>query len=93
MENGVPLLWVQLVLEGEGMEVTMSSSESRPQRGKQAVTFRYHHSSLGSLSWVWDTVWLTLPGVSCAGEFSPPPCPPRGFNCAPITVPGCQLWS
>lgn len=40
-ESGVPLLPVQLVLEGEGMEITMSSSKSQPQRGKQAVTFRY----------------------------------------------------
>ncbi|KAK2535177.1 Lamc3 [Columba livia] len=48
MENGVPLLWVQLVLEGEGMEVTMSSSESRPQRGKQAVTFRLHEAEEGA---------------------------------------------
>lgn len=41
METGVPPLRVQLVLEGEGMEITMSSSESQLQRGKQAVTFRY----------------------------------------------------
>lgn len=40
-ESRVPQLRVQLVLEGEGMEVTMSSSENQPRDGKQAVTFRY----------------------------------------------------
>ncbi|XP_075027084.1 laminin subunit gamma-3 [Calonectris borealis] len=48
METGVPLLRVQLVLEGEGMEITMSSSESQPQRGKQAVTFRLHEAEEGA---------------------------------------------
>ncbi|NXT52563.1 LAMC3 protein, partial [Pluvianellus socialis] len=48
MEAGVPLLQVQLVLEGEGMEITMSSSESQPQRGKQAVTFRLHEAEEGA---------------------------------------------
>ncbi|NWY56691.1 LAMC3 protein, partial [Chionis minor] len=48
MEAGVPLLRVQLVLEGEGMEITMSSSESQPQRGKQAVTFRLHEAEEGA---------------------------------------------
>ncbi|XP_050763994.1 laminin subunit gamma-3 isoform X2 [Gymnogyps californianus] len=47
-ESGVPLLPVQLVLEGEGMEITMSSSESQPQRGKQAVTFRLHEAEEGA---------------------------------------------
>uniref|UniRef100_A0A8D2NB71 LAMC3 protein n=1 Tax=Zonotrichia albicollis TaxID=44394 RepID=A0A8D2NB71_ZONAL len=40
-EPGVPLLQVQLLLEGEGMKITMSSSKSQLQHGKQAVTFRY----------------------------------------------------
>lgn len=40
-ESRVPQLRVQLVLEGEGMEVTIVSSESQPRDGKQAVTFRY----------------------------------------------------
>ncbi|KAM6047471.1 laminin subunit gamma-3 isoform 1-T1 [Theristicus caerulescens] len=48
METGVPLLQVQLVLEGEGLEITMSSSESQPQRGKQAVTFRLHEAEEGT---------------------------------------------
>ncbi|KAF1663167.1 Laminin subunit gamma-3, partial [Aptenodytes patagonicus] len=48
METGVPLLRVQLVLEGEGMEITMSSSESQPQHGKQAVTFRLHEAEEGA---------------------------------------------
>ncbi|NXK53776.1 LAMC3 protein, partial [Chauna torquata] len=43
-ETRVPLLRVQLVLEGEGMEITMSSSDSQPQDGKQAVTFRLHEA-------------------------------------------------
>ncbi|XP_075572638.1 laminin subunit gamma-3 [Pelecanus crispus] len=47
METGVLLLRVQLVLEGEGMEITMSSSETQPQRGKQAVTFRLHEAEEG----------------------------------------------
>ncbi|NXS51981.1 LAMC3 protein, partial [Brachypteracias leptosomus] len=47
METGVPLLRVQLVLEGEGMEITMSSRESQPQHGKQAVTFRLHEAEEG----------------------------------------------
>ncbi|NXN15355.1 LAMC3 protein, partial [Indicator maculatus] len=47
MEAEVPLLQVQLVLEGEGMEVTMSSSESQPQHGKQAVTFRLQEAEEG----------------------------------------------
>ncbi|XP_035754132.1 laminin subunit gamma-3 [Egretta garzetta] len=47
-ETRVPLLQVQLVLEGEGMEITMSSSESQHQRGKQAVTFRLHEAEEGA---------------------------------------------
>ncbi|KFU90605.1 Laminin subunit gamma-3, partial [Chaetura pelagica] len=46
-ETGMPLLRVQLVLEGEGMEITMSSSESQLQHGKQAVTFRLHEAEEG----------------------------------------------
>uniref|UniRef100_A0A8D0KSP3 Laminin subunit gamma 3 n=1 Tax=Strix occidentalis caurina TaxID=311401 RepID=A0A8D0KSP3_STROC len=46
-EAEVPLLRVQLVLEGEGMEITMSSSTSQPQHGKQAVTFRLHEAEEG----------------------------------------------
>ncbi|NXK28940.1 LAMC3 protein, partial [Arenaria interpres] len=48
METGVSLLQVQLVLEGEGMEITMSSSESQPQHGKQAVTFRLDEAEEGA---------------------------------------------
>ncbi|KAM7087989.1 laminin subunit gamma-3 [Ciconia maguari] len=48
METGVPLLQIQLVLEGEGMEFTMSNSESQLQRGKQAVTFRLHEVEEGA---------------------------------------------
>lgn len=51
-ESRVLLLRVQLVLEGEGMELTMSSSESQPRDGKQAVTFRY-------LSWCFGDSWVT----------------------------------
>lgn len=51
-ESRVPLLRVQLVLEGEGMELTMSSSENQPRDGKQAVTFRY-------LSWCFGDSWVT----------------------------------
>ncbi|NXW55402.1 LAMC3 protein, partial [Eurystomus gularis] len=47
METRVPLLRVQLVLEGEGMEIIMSSSKSQPQHGKQAVTFRLHEAEEG----------------------------------------------
>ncbi|NXX62583.1 LAMC3 protein, partial [Scopus umbretta] len=47
METVAPLLQVQLVLEGEGMEITMSSSESQSQHGKQAVTFRLHEAEEG----------------------------------------------
>uniref|UniRef100_A0A669QPU3 Laminin subunit gamma-3 n=1 Tax=Phasianus colchicus TaxID=9054 RepID=A0A669QPU3_PHACC len=47
-ENGVFLLRVQLVLEGEGLEVTMSSSESQAQDGKQTVTFRLHEAEEGT---------------------------------------------
>ncbi|NXJ78013.1 LAMC3 protein, partial [Trogon melanurus] len=47
-EIGVPLLRVQLVLEGEGMEIAMSSSENQPQHGKQAVTFRLHEAEEGA---------------------------------------------
>ncbi|OXB73512.1 UNVERIFIED_CONTAM: hypothetical protein H355_012479 [Colinus virginianus] len=47
-ENGVSLLGVQLVLEGEGLEVTMSSTESQAQDGKQAVTFRLHEAEEGT---------------------------------------------
>ncbi|NXJ87875.1 LAMC3 protein, partial [Corythaixoides concolor] len=43
-ETGVALLQVQLVLEGQGMEITMSSSKSQLQHGKQAVTFRLHEA-------------------------------------------------
>ncbi|NXE09516.1 LAMC3 protein, partial [Lophotis ruficrista] len=46
-KTGVPLLRVQLVLEGEGLEITMSSSESQPQHGKQAVVFRLHEAEEG----------------------------------------------
>ncbi|NXN47590.1 LAMC3 protein, partial [Rhinoptilus africanus] len=48
METGVSPLWVQLVLEGEGMEITMSSSESHPRDGKQAVAFRLHEAEEGA---------------------------------------------
>ncbi|RMB93408.1 hypothetical protein DUI87_30103 [Hirundo rustica rustica] len=47
-ETGVPLLQVQLLLEGEGMEITMSSTKSQPQHGKQAVTFRLHEAEEGA---------------------------------------------
>ncbi|KAJ7407545.1 Laminin subunit gamma-3 [Pitangus sulphuratus] len=47
-EPGMPLLQVQLVLEGEGMEITLPSSKSLPQRGKQAVTFRLHEAEEGA---------------------------------------------
>ncbi|NXC45508.1 LAMC3 protein, partial [Penelope pileata] len=47
-EPGVPLLGVRLLLEGEGMAVTMSSSESQPRDGKQAVTFRLHEEEEGT---------------------------------------------
>ncbi|NXL95306.1 LAMC3 protein, partial [Alectura lathami] len=47
-ETGVPLSRIQLVLEGEGMEVTMSSSESQPQDGRQTVTFRLHEAEEGT---------------------------------------------
>ncbi|OXB69100.1 hypothetical protein ASZ78_009576 [Callipepla squamata] len=47
-ENGVSLLGIQLVLEGEGLEVTMSGSESQAQDGKQAVTFRLHEAEEGT---------------------------------------------
>uniref|UniRef100_A0A493T5K2 Laminin subunit gamma 3 n=1 Tax=Anas platyrhynchos platyrhynchos TaxID=8840 RepID=A0A493T5K2_ANAPP len=47
-ESRVPQLRVQLVLEGEGMEVTMSSSENQPRDGKQAVTFRLHEAEEGT---------------------------------------------
>ncbi|XP_017600902.1 PREDICTED: laminin subunit gamma-3, partial [Corvus brachyrhynchos] len=47
-ETRVPLLQVQLVLEGEGMEITMSSSKSQPQHGKQAVSFRLHEAEEGA---------------------------------------------
>nr|XP_021399181.2 LOW QUALITY PROTEIN: laminin subunit gamma-3 [Lonchura striata domestica] len=47
-ESGVPLLQVQLLLEGEGMEITMSSSKSQLQHGKQAVTFRLHEAEEGA---------------------------------------------
>ncbi|KAM6399992.1 laminin subunit gamma-3 [Rhynochetos jubatus] len=46
-QTGVSLHQVQLVLQGEGMEITMSSSKSQPQRGKQAVTFRLHEAEEG----------------------------------------------
>ncbi|KFO99072.1 Laminin subunit gamma-3, partial [Calypte anna] len=48
MDTWVPLLQVQLVLEGEGMEITMSSSERQPQHGKLAVTFRLHEAEEGA---------------------------------------------
>ncbi|NXE29510.1 LAMC3 protein, partial [Ardeotis kori] len=47
MKTGMPLLRVQLVLEGEGLEITMSSSESQPQHGKQTVVFRLHEAEEG----------------------------------------------
>ncbi|NWU15396.1 LAMC3 protein, partial [Cephalopterus ornatus] len=47
-ERGMPLLRVQLVLEGEGMEITMPSNKSQPQNGKQAVTFRLHEAEEGA---------------------------------------------
>ncbi|NWQ62499.1 LAMC3 protein, partial [Neopipo cinnamomea] len=47
-EPGMPLLQVQLVLEGEGMEITLPSSKSLPQREKQAVTFRLHEAEEGA---------------------------------------------
>uniref|UniRef100_A0A674HHN3 Laminin subunit gamma 3 n=1 Tax=Taeniopygia guttata TaxID=59729 RepID=A0A674HHN3_TAEGU len=47
-EGGAPLLQVQLLLEGEGMEITMSSSKSQLQHGKQAVTFRLHEAEEGA---------------------------------------------
>ncbi|XP_066837050.1 laminin subunit gamma-3 isoform X1 [Anser cygnoides] len=47
-ESRVPLLRVQLVLEGEGMEVTIPGSESQPRDGKQAVTFRLHEAEEGT---------------------------------------------
>lgn len=64
-ETGDPLLRVQLVLEGEGMEITMSSSESQPQHGKQAVTFRYPSQhfgepQLGLGQSVSDLAWAAL---------------------------------
>ncbi|NXN29360.1 LAMC3 protein, partial [Nycticryphes semicollaris] len=46
-ETGVSLFRVQLVLEGEGMEITISSSERQPRHGKQAVTFRLHEAEEG----------------------------------------------
>ncbi|XP_071622239.1 laminin subunit gamma-3 isoform X2 [Heliangelus exortis] len=48
MDTWVPLLQVQLVLQGEGMEITMSSSERQPQHGKLAVTFRLHEAEEGA---------------------------------------------
>ncbi|NXF90538.1 LAMC3 protein, partial [Eubucco bourcierii] len=47
METEVPLLQVQLVLEGEGMEIIIPSSESQPQHSKQAVTFRLQEAEEG----------------------------------------------
>ncbi|NWS94051.1 LAMC3 protein, partial [Mionectes macconnelli] len=47
-EPGMLLLQVQLVLEGEGMEITLPSSESLLQSGKQAVTFRLHEAEEGA---------------------------------------------
>ncbi|XP_067164993.1 laminin subunit gamma-3 [Apteryx mantelli] len=52
--TGAPLPRVQLVLEGEGMGITVratsspAGSESRPRRGKQAVTFRLHEAEEGA---------------------------------------------
>ncbi|NXN95811.1 LAMC3 protein, partial [Rhinopomastus cyanomelas] len=46
-ETRMPLLQVQLVLEGEGLEITMPSSDHQPQHGKQAVTFRLHEAEEG----------------------------------------------
>lgn len=54
-ESRVPLLRVQLVLEGEGMEVTIPSSESQPRDGKQAVTFRYLSWCSGNSRVIGDT--------------------------------------
>lgn len=89
-EPGVPLLQVQLLLEGEGMEITMSSSKSQPQRGKQAVTFRYPswhfgepHWGLGLSTWfVWavpgGSAPLSVPlgdlTVLCPGSSQEPRC-------------------
>ncbi|NXA02509.1 LAMC3 protein, partial [Nesospiza acunhae] len=47
-EPGVPLLQVQLLLEGERMKITMSSSKSQLQHGKQSVTFRLHEAEEGA---------------------------------------------
>lgn len=79
METGVSLLRVQLVLEGEGMEITMSSSESQPQHGKQAVTFRYlswcfGEPQLGLGHSVSDLAWAAL----CCGV-QPHSLPPSGI--------------
>ncbi|NXX38600.1 LAMC3 protein, partial [Tricholaema leucomelas] len=46
-ETEVAPLQVQLVLEGEGMEITMSSRESQPQDSKLAVTFRLQEAEEG----------------------------------------------
>ncbi|XP_061867634.1 laminin subunit gamma-3 [Colius striatus] len=48
METAMPLLQVQLVLEGEGMVITMPGSKSQPQQGKQTVTFRLHEAEEGA---------------------------------------------
>lgn len=77
IETGVPLLQVQLVLEGEGLEITMPSSKSHPQRGKQAVTFRYPHCALGNLGWVWNTCPV-LP--ASLRDLTVPPC----CACVPV---------
>lgn len=90
-EPGVPLLQVQLLLEGEGMEITMSSSKSQPQRGKQAVTFRYPSWHFGEPQWglglstwfVWavpgGSAPLSVPlgdlTVLCPGSSQEPSCP------------------
>lgn len=86
VEMEVSLLQVQLVLEGEEMEITMSSRESQPQDSKLAVTFRY-------LSQCFGDPWLglgsnILPGLLSAVGFSPAPCSSPGFSCVPTTLPG-----
>uniref|UniRef100_A0A8C3UVT0 Laminin subunit gamma 3 n=1 Tax=Catharus ustulatus TaxID=91951 RepID=A0A8C3UVT0_CATUS len=73
-ETGVPLLQVQLLLEGEGMEITMSSSKSQPQHGKQAVTFRYPSWHFGEPQWglglsAWF-VWGSAPLSTHLGDLT-----------------------
>lgn len=87
----MPLLQVQLVLEGEGMVITMSSSKSQPQHGKQAVTFRYPSQRFGDPQWGLGHSACFVRAALFWG-FSPTVCPPRGFNCAvlgPSQEPNC----